>query len=255
MLMDMNPDHEEPALGAKSKRSPHSSGYIPPSQVGSMPLGDLMDYAGRPMLKGQEGLFKKAEERDPIIFFAGDLNLLKVRSLSVIGARSVSADGLARATRISRELASAGLVVTSGLAKGVDTAAHTAAIAAGGRTVSVIGTSIDKAYPIENADLQREIYKHHLLISQFHPGQRTFQSDFPKRNRLMAALSDGSVIVEASDTSGTLHQAAECIRLGRWLFIMRSVVENPAISWPARFLDNPKTVVLTSVQDILSRIA
>ncbi|MDK1480386.1 DNA-processing protein DprA [Sinorhizobium sp. 6-117] len=207
------------------------------------------------MLKEQQGLFKKAEERDPIIFFAGDLNLLKAKSISVIGARSVSSEGILRATRISRELASAGVVVTSGLAKGVDTAAHIAAIGAGGRTISVIGTPLDKAYPAENADLQRDIYEHHLLVSQFHPGQRTFQSDFPKRNRLMAALSDGSVIVEASDTSGTLHQAAECVRLGRWLFIMRSVIENRTVSWPGRFLDNPKTVVLTSVEDILSRIA
>lgn len=249
VLMDM---HSEQNRVTKVTRA---SGYTPPTSFGSMPLGEMMEYAGRPMPKELEGLFKKAEERDPIIFFSGDLNLLKVKSLSVIGARSVSTDGLARAARISRELASAGLVVTSGLAKGVDTAAHRAAIAEGGKTVSVIGTPLDKAYPAENADLQQEIYERHLLVSQFHPGQRTFQSDFPKRNRLMAALSDGSVIVEASDTSGTLHQAAECIRLGRWLFIMRSVVENQALSWPERFLGNPKTVVLTSVQDILSRIS
>ncbi|WP_260696571.1 DNA-protecting protein DprA [Rhizobium laguerreae] len=253
--MDMHPEHKQSTQRGKSNKLNRAPAYTPPLSVSSMPLGEMMEYAGRPMPKELEGLFKKAEERDPIIFFAGDLSLLKIKSISVIGARSVTSEGLARAARISRELASAGLVVTSGLAKGVDTAAHTAAIAGGGRTVSVIGTPVDKAYPAENAALQREIYEHHLLVSQFHPGQRTFQSDFPKRNRLMAALSDGSVIVEASDTSGTLHQAAECIRLGRWLFIMRSVVENPALSWPARFLGNPKTVVLTSVQDILSRIA
>ncbi|MDK1378231.1 DNA-processing protein DprA [Sinorhizobium sp. 6-117] len=255
MLLDMSSEHTETTRRDQTKNSISRSGYIPPADVHSMPLGHLMDVAGRPMLKEQQGLFKKAEERDPIIFFAGDLNLLKAKSISVIGARSVSSEGILRATRISRELASAGVVVTSGLAKGVDTAAHIAAIGAGGRTISVIGTPLDKAYPAENADLQRDIYEHHLLVSQFHPGQRTFQSDFPKRNRLMAALSDGSVIVEASDTSGTLHQAAECVRLGRWLFIMRSVIENRTVSWPGRFLDNPKTVVLTSVEDILSRIA
>ncbi len=255
MLLDMS-SKPKTSLGAENmKTTARRTGYVGPSDVRSMPLGEVMELAGRPMLKEQESLFRKPEERDPIIFLAGDIELLKAKSISVIGARSVSEEGILRAKRISRELSAAGIVVTSGLAKGVDTVAHTAAIAAGGRTVSVIGTPLDKAYPAENAVLQTEIYQRHLLVSQFHPGQRTFQSDFPKRNRLMAALSDGSIIVEASDTSGTLHQAAECIRLGRWLFIMRSVVENPAITWTARFIDNPKTVVLTSVEDILSRIA
>ncbi len=255
MLLHMQPEHQKATKREKTNGQGRRSGYVPPSDVHSIPLGHLMDFAQRPMLKEQEGLFKRVEERDPIVFYSGDLTLLKAKCISVIGARSVSSDGALRANRIARELAVAGVVVTSGLAKGVDTIAHSAAIEAGGKTMSVIGTPLDKAYPAENADLQRTIYERHLLISQFHPGQRTFQSDFPKRNRLMAALSDGSVIVEASDTSGTLHQAAECIRLGRWLFLMKSVVENSALSWPARFLDNPRTIVLTSVDDILSRIA
>lgn len=243
------------AKSALQKSMVRKSGYVPPQDVTPIPLGDLMAFAGRPMLPEQEGLFKKPEERDPIVFCAGDLNLLKLKSISVIGARSASPEALMRASRVSRELAAAGVVVTSGLAKGIDTAAHSSAIANGGKTISVIGTPLDKSYPAENADLQREIYENHLLISQFHPGQRTFQSDFPKRNRLMAALSDGSVIVEASDTSGTLHQASECIRLGRWLFIMKSVMDNKELSWPERFRNEQRTVVLSSVEDILARIS
>lgn len=228
--------------------------YRAPTAVSQIPLGELLSYANRTISTEQEGLFKKPEERDPIIFYAGDLSLVCKPNISIIGARDASEEGLARAERISRELSRAGVVVASGLAKGIDCAAHTAAITTGGRTVAVIGTPLEKAYPAENAALQQAIYQDHLLISQFHPGQRTFPSDFPKRNRLMAALSNGSVIVEASDTSGTLHQAAECARLGRWLFIMKSVVDDPDLTWPARFLGHPKTVVLTSAQDILGRI-
>lgn len=254
MLLDMRAEKPERHHSTERGRPEKRAGYRPPEHVISMPLGEVLEIARRPILKEQEGLFKKAEESDPIIFLSGDIDLLRLKSVSVIGARSVSDDGLSRASRISRELAAEGVVVTSGLAKGVDTAAHRAAISVGGRTISVIGTPLEKAYPAENAALQQEIYLRHLLVTQSPPGQRTFQSDFPKRNRLMAALSDGSVIVEASDTSGTLHQAAECLRLGRWLFIMRSVIENKTLSWPARFIDNPRTVVLTRVEDILSRI-
>ncbi|MBP2611445.1 DNA-processing protein DprA [Agrobacterium pusense] len=253
-MLDMGSDRKTAMNAALPEPMVRKSRYVEPQQVTEIALGELLIFAGRPMLPEQAGLFKKPEERDPIIFCAGDLDLLKRRSISVIGARSASPEALMRASRIARELSAAGIVVTSGLAKGIDTAAHTSAIKAGGRTVSVIGTPLDKAYPAENADLQRDIYEHHLLISQFHPGQRTFQSDFPKRNRLMAALSDGSVIVEASDTSGTLHQASECIRLGRWLFIMKSVMDNKEISWPERFRHEPRTVVLTSVEDILTRL-
>jgi DNA processing protein len=142
----------------------------------------------------------------------------------------------------------------SGLAKGVDTAALSSAIASGGRTVAVIGTPLQKAYPIENAELQAEIAEHHLLISPFAEGEAVFRGNFPKRNRVMALLSDATVIVEASDTSGTLHQAAECIQRGRWLFILKSVVEDPRISWPQRFLKEERTVILTSTDDIVSRI-
>lgn len=228
--------------------------YVPPSAIQEWHLSDLLALARRPIEDDQKSLFSRPEERDPIVFCAGEVELLRKPCVSVIGARSVSEEGRARASRVARELVRAGLVVTSGLAKGVDAAAHNAAIDAGGRTIAVIGTPIDKVYPAENAQLQEAIYTNHLLVSQFRRGQRTFQSDFPKRNRLMAALSDGSVIVEASDTSGTLHQAAECLRLGRWLFIMRSVVENPKLTWPARFLNNPRTVVLNGIEDILSRV-
>jgi len=142
----------------------------------------------------------------------------------------------------------------SGLALGVDTAAHTAALAAGGSTVAVVGTPLDRAYPAENASLQETIYTHHLLISPFRAGERTYRSSFPKRNRVMAALSDATVIVEASDTSGSLHQAAECVRLGRWLFIAKSLAENRDLEWPKKFLKSPRTAVLSETSDLVRTV-
>jgi DNA processing protein len=140
------------------------------------------------------------------------------------------------------------------LAKGVDTAALSSAIEAGGRTIAVIGTPLSKAYPAENWQVQQEIWQHHLLMTPFGEGEPVFRANFPKRNRVMAAISDATVIIEASDTSGTLHQAAECQRLGRWLFIAKSVADNPSLKWPKSFLGQPKTAVLEKTEDILAAI-
>lgn len=231
------------------------SRYIPPSNVQIAKLSDILNYCRRPIGDGQNDLFRRDGEAEPEIYLAGDPGLLLRPSVSVIGARNVSSDGVRRAGRIAREMARAGIVVTSGLAKGVDAAAHHGALDAGGATIAVIGTPLDKSYPIENAELQQEIWQRHLLVSQFKPGQRTFPSDFPKRNRLMAQLTDASIIVEASDTSGTLHQAAECTRLGRWLFIMKSVAEDPKLSWPAKFLGYPKVAILETPTDVIERVS
>jgi DNA processing protein len=148
----------------------------------------------------------------------------------------------------------AGVVVVSGLAKGVDTEALSAAMQAGGRVVAVIGTPIDMAYPAENKHLQEQIYRDHLLVSQFPTGERVFRANFPERNKLMAALSDATAIIEAGDTSGTLHQAAECVRLGRWLFIAKSVVDDPSLQWPKRFLGQPRVASFSSTDDIIKAI-
>lgn len=226
--------------------------YEPPSKTSHLPLDEVVRWSGRgEMADARLDLLRRAgSDGDVQIFFAGDITLLKRPCVSVVGTRDVSEDGYRRAVRLGRELSRFNIVVTSGLARGVDTAAHTSAMEFGGRTVAVIGTPLDKAYPAENSALQEEIYNNHLLISPFQTGQRVFRTNFPARNRVMAALSDATVIVEASDTSGTIHQAAECLRIGRWLFILRHVAEDQNITWPKKFLSHPKTQVLTDVRQI-----
>lgn len=234
-------------------------GYIPPSRVVVRGLRSMLELSGRGSV-GQRQLDLLRSPRsapdtaDVDLYCAGDLDLLRRPCVSIVGTREVSEAGRLRAKRLARELVERGIVIASGLARGVDHAAHTSALEAGGRTVAIIGTALDKAYPAENAGLQEEIYRRHLLVSPFRPGETVFRSNFPKRNRVMALLSDATVIVEASDTSGTLHQAAECQRHGRWLFIMRSVAEDPALAWPRKFIGRPMVQILESTQQIVDLV-
>ncbi len=191
----------------------------------------------------------------PCVWIAGEAGLARAPlRVSVVGSRRVSEQGARRAAKLARALARAGVVVVSGLAEGVDGVAHRATIEAGGRTIAVIGTTIDRCYPAAHAALQTEIYTHHLLVSQFDPAQPTFPSGFARRNRLMALVSHASVVVEAGDSSGTLSQAAETIRLGRPLFIMRSVAERSDLDWPRRFIASGARV-LDDVETVLSVLA
>lgn len=124
------------------------------------------------------------------------------------------------------------MVIVSGLAAGIDTAAHEETIKHGGRTIAVLGTPLDEAHPPANALLQRRLMEEHLVVSQFPAGHPTLRSNFPRRNRTMALLCHASVIVEAGESSGTLSQGWEALRLNRPLFILKSVFENAELTWP-----------------------
>lgn len=252
-------DSSMPLPAAKSTtRSdiPRRGGYTPPTAVHSYPLPELLMRIGRGALEERQLDFLKeaSPRREANVFYAGDLEILDAPTVSIVGTREVSEAGWRRAAQLARDLVKAGVTVVSGLAKGVDTAALASAIDNGGRVAAVIGTPLDKAYPAENSELQQGIYRRHLLLTPFQAGERVFRSNFPIRNRVMAAVSDATAIIEASDTSGTLHQAAECVRLGRWLFIAKSVVEDRSLTWPARFLGQPKVAVLSATPDILDAI-
>ncbi len=172
-----------------------------------------------------------------LLYVAGDVDLLRRgRRVSVVGSRSVSSAGLARTQGLVKALVESGAVVVSGLAEGVDTAAHETAIAAGGRTIAVIGTSLDDCYPSSNRTLQERLSSEHLVVSEFAPGTPLQKKNFPMRNRTMALVSDATVIIEAGEKSGTLHQGWEALRLGRLLFVMQSVVSDLSLSWPAQMI-------------------
>lgn len=248
--------HDENAQGQR-RTSWHSTvTYKPPVNLGEVELRELLAArGGEPLEPKQMDLMVGRDDSKPKpIFYAGDVAALRAPAVAIVGTRNVSEAGAARARKLARGLAQGGVAVVSGLAAGVDTEALTEAIRCGGRVVGVIGTPLDKAYPRENASLQETIYRDHLLISQFPKGEKTYRSNFPKRNRLMAAISDATVVIEASDTSGTLHQSAECLKLGRWLFIAKSVADDPSLTWPAKFLPYERCVVLESIDDVMSRL-
>lgn len=172
-----------------------------------------------------------------VLYAAGDISFLQSAArVSIVGSRKASEDGLKRARYLSRILAERGVVVVSGLAEGIDTAAHTASIRAGGRTVGVLGTPLDKSYPRSNRDLQELMAHEHLVLSQFHIGTATHKGCFPMRNRTMALISDATVIIEAGESSGSLSQGWEALRLGRPLFIAKSVVASADLKWPSEMI-------------------
>ena len=172
------------------------------------------------------------------LFIAGDTSILREGGrVAIVGSRKASREGVVRAKRLAKLLVERKVVVVSGLAEGIDTAAHIGTLEAGGRTVAVIGTPLDKVYPRQNAELQDRLVREHLVVSQFAVGYPTKPHNFPLRNRTMALISDATVIIEASDTSGSLHQGWEALRLGRGLFIARSLAESSAVTWPAEMLN------------------
>lgn len=169
-----------------------------------------------------------------MLYCRGDRALLRIGPrVSIVGSRSASDDGLRRARKLSRALVSRGVVIVSGLAEGIDTVAHEECIASAGKTIAVLGSPLDTPYPAANRELFDSVARDHLAVSQFPPGTPIQPKTFPMRNRTMALLSHATVIVEAAEKSGTLHQAWEALRLGRPLFILESVTKDPKLTWPA----------------------
>ena len=176
-----------------------------------------------------------------LIYYQGWWDLAASPLVAVVGTRKPSKNGIARTRRLVRELVQDGYTVVSGLAAGIDRVAHETAIEAGGRTIAVIGTPLSHAYPKANEELQRHIAKNFLVVSQV-PVKRYESQDyrrnrsfFPERNVTMSALTEATVIVEASETSGTLTQARAAIKQGRKLFILDNCFQNSKLTWPHRF--------------------
>lgn len=183
------------------------------------------------------------DARNPIeiLYYQGNLDLLSSEAVAVVGSRKPTDEGRRRARKIARLLVENGFTVMSGLATGIDAEAHQAAIEAEGRTIAVIGTSLNQAYPKENSELQKQIAEAFLLVTQVPFYQYSLQDYrrnrgfFPERNKTMSALSQATVIVEASETSGTLIQARAALQQGRKLFILKSCFDR-GLEWPERFL-------------------
>ena len=194
-----------------------------------------------------------------VLYYQGNLDLLSSRAVSVVGTRNPTDEGRRRARKLAKFLVDNDFTVMSGLAKGIDTEAHQAALEAGGRTIGVIGTALNQFYPRENQDLQKRIAYEHLVVSQV-PFYQSAQQDyrinrgfFPERNKTMSALSEATAIVEAGETSGTLIQARAAISQNRKLFILDSCFDK-GLKWPERLLSKG-AIRVTDGSEILEHLA
>lgn len=194
-----------------------------------------------------------------LFYYKGHLDILQTECISIVGTRKPSENGIKTAKELSKELVSKKFTIVSGLAKGIDTIAHQSVIDNNGKTIGVIGTPINKYYPEENKNLQDEIANKFLIISQvpFYKyanepfNHRRFH--FPRRNKIMASISKATIVVEASDTSGSLIQARECLRQGKKLFIWDSCFKNPKSKW-AFNLEKRGAIRVSNPKDVLDSI-
>lgn len=178
-----------------------------------------------------------AFDAPPYVFVKGEYDESWARdAVAVVGTRGASKDGLKRARKVARTLVDAGYLVVSGLARGIDRAAHEATLDAGGRTIAVMGTGIDRIYPAEHKQLaDRIVASGGALISQFEPDATGARHTFPMRNATMSVLALANVVVEAGENSGAKVQALAGLKHGSGVFLLRSLYETQA--WARDFVD------------------
>ena len=192
---------------------------------------------------------RELNERPAALFVQGSLSGLKAPTVAIVGTRGATELGLRRAERLARSLVGHRVTVVSGLARGIDTAAHRAALQAGGTTVAVLGNGLGHCYPPENRALQREIAARGGLLSQFPPSFQATRYSFPMRNKVIAGVARVSVVVEAAEGSGAYQEALAALKFGRPLFLLRSLVEQE--SWARHWVEQSKARELVDVMQIL----
>ena len=196
------------------------------------------------------------EIADPptLLYVRGKLELLNQPTIAIVGARNPTPQGLKNAEAFAAVLAEAGLVVASGLALGIDAAAHRGALAAKGKTIAFIGTGIDRIYPARNRDLAHEIGNMGTIVSEFPLGTPVMAANFPRRNRLISGISKGVLVVEAATESGSLITARLAVEQSRDVFAIPGSIHSPQ-SRGCHQLIKQGAKLVDCAQDILDEIA
>lgn len=179
-----------------------------------------------------------------ILYYCGKLSLLKQPALAVVGSRRATAYGLKQAQDMSCELARHGLLITSGMARGIDAAAHEGALQAGGGTIAVLGCGVDVTYPRENSSLLQKIKEHGLIISEYPPGTAPLQYNFPIRNRIISGISQAVFVVEAQAKSGTLITCDFALEQGKEIYALPGPVTSPNSMGTLRLIQNGAKLVI-----------
>jgi DNA processing protein len=195
-----------------------------------------------------------ASSAPPLLLFVnGDPKCLCEPQLAVVGSRQATPNGLDIARTFSQALAALGVVVTSGLARGIDGAAHRGALAAGGKTVAVLGCSIDHIYPRQHCNLATEIAKNGALVSEFPFGVAPWPANFPRRNRIISGLAAGTLVVEALLRSGSLSTAIHALEQGREVFAVPGSILSPLSKGPHSLIKQGAKLV-EDIADIVDEI-
>jgi DNA processing protein len=188
-----------------------------------------------------------------VLFCRGRLELLARPCLAIVGSRNATAQGSRDAERLAKAFSDAGLAVVSGLALGIDAAAHRGALAGSGGTIAVLGTGVDVAYPHANVSLHARISHEGLLVSEFALGSRPLAHHFPRRNRLISGLSRGCLVVEAALASGSLITARLALEQGRDVFAVPGSIHSP-LSKGCHALIREGAKLVESAQDVISEL-
>jgi DNA processing protein len=250
----------------------HWTGFEPDdvtasSLVGSVAPGELVEYEAMIEEYERRGIrlltvldddypknLRLVYNRPPFMWVRGSLLPTDDRSIAVVGTRTASPEGLAQARSLAEQLAIRNVTVLSGLALGVDGAAHEGALAAGGRTVAVLGTGINTIYPAQHADLaERIVESGGALVSQFWPDAPPTRWSFPMRNVVMSGLGVGTIVIEASKTSGAKMQARLALEHGKRLFLVNTLVLRE--EWAQKYAKRPGVTVVDSVDDVVDVLA
>ena len=245
-----------PGFGAELVRRLRAAATPEGARRGKAALQTLRD-AGAVALTPSDAAYPDAFRTLPdppyLLFAAGKLDLLAAPGIGVVGTRAPTDYGVRTASALSGELARAGLAIVSGMARGIDSAAHAAALSAGGGTVGVLGHGIDRVYPPENRGLFAAVKERGLLITELAPGEEPNAGNFPRRNRLIAALSLGVLVVEMGEKSGAQHTVTYALEQGKEVFAVPGPIHSPRSAGTNQLLKDGARLV-TSAADILEEL-
>jgi len=199
-------------------------------------------------------LLKNINDPPLVLFINGDPDCLSLPQLGIVGSRNASATGLDTAHDFARELAKSGLTINSGMALGIDAAAHTGALNANAQTIAVIGSGLNNIYPPQNSRLAHRISHQGAVISEFSPDITPIASNFPRRNRIISGLSVGVLVIEAAFRSGSLITARLAAEQGREVFAIPGSIHNPMVRGNHRLIRDGACLV-ESTHDIVSELA
>jgi len=198
-------------------------------------------------------LLLETADPPPALFFVGRLDVLSRPALAIVGSRRATPDGLETARAFARAIAGVGVAVVSGLALGIDGAAHEGALEGAGSTIAVVGTGLDRVYPARHRDLAQAIAARGAIVSEFPPGTPPLPHHFPQRNRLISGIARGVLVVEGALSSGSLLTARAAVEQGREVFAIPGSIHSPLSKGPHRLIRDGAKLVETA-QDVLDEL-